>query len=229
MSGAKKLEELTEEELAQYLESETLPELPETNTVLEFIQRFDLQPGEKRVSAALLHRLYQKYYPRISQYLFTKEMINYLPYDTNSQFRLNTDNVLLRSELAKKPVKQRQRAETTSVSSYWLNTHFNAFFESIGLTQGDSRINWWVLYELYLRDCKARNYRRPKTAKVFQRFISFHFKSLASETGPIYLVNHSVCLLINKGEYAEIQEKFYPKENTQRKLPVPRRRKKRKS
>lgn len=223
MSEGKKLEELTAEELAQFLESGTLPELQYTNPVIEFIQRFDLQPGKNLIPSRLLYNLFIKYYPRtMSRNEFAEQANKLLPADKNVNFKLNKDNVLLMSELAKKQVKPRYRADNTTTSAYTLQKHFNAFFESIELTTGDSRINWWVLYEIYLRDCKARNYRKPRSIKVFVRYMSFHFKQIPSETGPIFLINHSVCLLINKREYAEIEEKHcFQKEDKKRKLSAP--------
>jgi hypothetical protein len=231
LSGAKKLEDLTDEELKHYLESGSLPDIPQISPVLEFIQRFDLQPGHNLIPSRMLYNLFIKYYPRLmSRNEFCEQANKILPYDrTIPAFKLNKDNVLLSTELAKSTNKKRRNV-ITAVSAERLQSHFNAFFESIGLTKGNSRINWWVLYEIYIRDCKNRNYRKPRAIKVFVRYMQFHFESIPSETGPIFLINHSVCLLINKREYAEIEEKHcFPKEDKKRKLSAPGSRKERKS
>ncbi len=155
--------ELTNEELLKLLEGQSKTEVkrPLKNTYLNFINKYNLQPGQQRVPTKLLYKLYKIDNPKADQKTFTKNMKKYLDFSSghhdNVIFFLLNKSLLevgksIEDMLTKKPTSKKQVRNRRN--------HIEDFLKAFNLKPGNNSITVAVLIDLYDRWCYK--YKRKK-------------------------------------------------------------------
>lgn len=118
------------------------------NSVLSFVQNFNLNPGKDKVTKKHLHKLYNLWNrkpEKITQHSFTSELAKYFKHDTSFYY---IDKSLFNiADFIQKEIKKRKIDKTKSKK--W-HTHFTDFIEATELSPGKVYLEIDILYYIYV-------------------------------------------------------------------------------
>lgn len=202
--SSRKLKEISSEELLSSLNDEKLE--VQSSPVYDFIERFDLKDGTRRIPARLLFNIFLKYYPKTLLFeYFNNEASLLLSYNKKECiYLLNKEAKLLHYEATRvsKPTKN------TLPNSFSIQKHFNTFLEKCNVTKGDQGVPWFILYDVYRNYCIDIQYKKPKAFRTFNNYMRFHFEFVNNSSGPVFLINIQPGVLPKKQDYEKIQKKY---------------------
>lgn len=171
--------------------------------ILSFLQAFNIKPGTKLVSGALLHRIFKLWFTesRIDRRNFNRQMAVYIPSRLVSTKRFYSvqENVL---QLAAKFEEIESTRTIDKTKSKKWQKNFETFLEENNLKSGNTYIEGDILYYIYNRWLDQSRKKPLFSYHVFGNMCRLHFdlKRLSDSKINWYGVNSNIKGLITKEE-----------------------------
>lgn len=192
LSKDKILHNKSSEELLKMLEEmgSTTAETPQvSDETLNFINTYNLLPGNNKVKASLIHKLYNNFVSeKVSQKSCVHFLGQYLPYE-NGCFLLNVEATKIgTSYYQQQDVKKRDLTKSTKSQA-----KFNKFLTDFNVSPGGYFVPWYALYFLFQMWCKQNGHKVWINPMSFRRTLNINFtKKQLDNTGPWYGINEKI-------------------------------------
>lgn len=185
---------------------EELQNLDLSSDVADFLNFFNIVPGNNTISIHSLYFYYKKWSAdSITQAKFNLEIQRYFPTAVVKKLKcisIKNDFLELNNEIAKV-----NKAKKHLKRSFYLKTHLEKFIEDLDIKEDD---NWVQLKEVYKWYIKWRYKRKilKLTVGDFKKLLSFYFESKVSGSKGYFKLKGE----FNMEKIKQLREKQYEKE-----------------
>lgn len=214
MGSDKILHNKSSEELLKMLEEmgeQKTSEPQVSDETLNFINTYNLLPGNNKVKATLLYKLYNKFVQeKVSKQSFMVKMGQYLTH-VNGDFMLNVQATNIGTSYH----KQLEATKRDVTKSKKFQKKFNSFLEEYEVEPGGYFTPWYALYYIFQLWCREKGYKVRLGPVAFRRTLNIIFtKKNLDNTGPWYGVNDKIKgTYLDAGREKEIQQWYETQKN----------------
>lgn len=172
------------------------------NSVISFVQNFNLNPGKDKVTKKQLYTLYKLWNRKaesISQLQFTLELSKY--FEHKSSFYLIDKNLFNIADFVQKEIKKRKVDKTKSKK--W-HTHFTQFLTDNELSPGKVYMELEILYYLYIVWRQVNRKHILLSKSNFIQICHLYFETKMISRNDLYWIgiNENIKNLISESEVA---------------------------
>lgn len=168
------------EKLLSALENEenTMEEIQSLESdydVIDFINAFNIAPGDKSISVASFYRYYKKWssipvsfkkFQGIVFRVFQKTILNWSTHILIRNDLIDLNNQIIKTEKAKKHLKK----------SFFIKKHLEQFINEMDITQSEDWTELQVIYKWYIK-WRYRTKKIKLRKEVLKRLLCFYFES----------------------------------------------------
>lgn len=177
------------------------------NSVLNFILNNNIKPGNHKVTAAILYKLYKaKTKLSVTKNVFTRKLNEILvPQCSGGKWYYCINKEA--SNIANEAYELLDRSTRhTKLPSY--QKYFNSFIEAYQIKPGTTFIEGFLIYELYLKYCRRRHKRPLLGRNQMHDFLMIHFrhKRVTKNRSLWFGVNEDIVKHFQEGEIDAIRE-----------------------
>ena len=171
--------------------------------IVVFLQRFDIKPGNERVTGKLLYNLYNRTtknpYKKIK---FSLELNKYISKELNSNYFLINQPFEHLNELCDKVQRKHDK-----VKSPTYHQHFQNFLRKYHIEESNQWVEDYILYNLYDSWSYSIHKKHPLSKEYFYRFCNIYFEKQVTKTTTYYGVNKNVLDYLSDNLIRQLRER----------------------
>ncbi len=192
----------TEELIKQLETAEDDTTTSHDTSVVFFLKKYNITPGDSHIGLRLLFKLYKATLPTCVDYKSFRREIGQL-LECNQYFtKINLQATLISNELMERVSKKKKKVNNKGLSS------FQYFMRLFNIEPGNLWIEARVLYGLYQAHYKTKNRRPPLHPGGFHKFAKLHLRLRINDDIRWYGIDKQILEVVTKEEVQEIRDEY---------------------